>query len=130
MYKDESNIFSKRLREEREELGLMQKEMANKLSLPANTYNGYETGKRSPALDVVRHIADTLDISTDYLLGRTNIKINISNITEKELIKKLNPSDDMKEILDIFSELDDDSKNKALKIAKLFLDEQNTKNKE
>ncbi|MBH9822411.1 helix-turn-helix domain-containing protein, partial [Clostridioides difficile] len=53
MYKDESNIFSKRLREEREELGLMQKEMANKLSLPANTYNGYETGKRSPALDVV-----------------------------------------------------------------------------
>ncbi|MBT2156552.1 helix-turn-helix domain-containing protein [Clostridioides difficile] len=94
--------------------------MANKLSLPANTYNGYETGKRSPALDVVRHIADTLDISTDYLLGRTNIKINISNITEKELIKKLNPSDDMKEILDIFSELDDDSKNKALKIAKLF----------
>lgn len=130
MYKDESNIFSKRLREEREELGLMQKEMANKLSLPANTYNGYETGKRNPALDVVRHIADTLDISTDYLLGRTNIKINISNITEKELIKKLNPSDDMKEILDIFSELDDDSKNKALKIAKLFLEEQNTKNKE
>lgn len=69
---DEKLIFSTRLRHERERLGLMQKEMAQKLDIPPNTYNGYETGKRSPNLEVAKHISDTLDISVDYLLGRTD----------------------------------------------------------
>ncbi|MGX4600292.1 helix-turn-helix domain-containing protein [Faecalimicrobium sp. JNUCC 81] len=69
---DEKLIFSNRLRQERERLGLMQKDMAQKLDVPPNTYNGYETGKRSPNLEVAKHISDTLDISLDYLLGRTN----------------------------------------------------------
>lgn len=69
---DEKLIFPTRLRHERERLGLMQKEMAQKLDIPPNTYNGYETGKRSPNLEVAKHISDTLDISVDYLLGRTN----------------------------------------------------------
>ncbi|MDU1252906.1 MAG: helix-turn-helix transcriptional regulator [Peptostreptococcaceae bacterium] len=67
-----NNIFSKRLRLEREKLGLKQKEMANKLCIPPTTYNGYETGNRMPALDVARDIADALNVTTDYLLGRTN----------------------------------------------------------
>lgn len=69
---DEKLIFATRLRQEREELGLMQKEMAQKLNIPSNTYNGYETGKRSPNLEVAKQISDALDISVDYLLGRTN----------------------------------------------------------
>lgn len=69
---DEKLIFSIRLRHERERLGLMQKEMAQKLDIPPNTYNGYETGKRNPNLEVAKHISDTLDISVDYLLGRTD----------------------------------------------------------
>lgn len=71
---DEKLIFATRLRQEREELGLMQKEMAQKLNIPSNTYNGYETGKRSPNLEVAKQISDALDISVDYLLGRTDIK--------------------------------------------------------
>ena len=69
---EEKLIFANRLRQERERLGLMQKEMAQKLEIPPNTYNGYETGKRSPNLEVARHISDTLEISVDYLLGRTD----------------------------------------------------------
>lgn len=69
---EEKLIFANRLRQEREQLGLMQKEMAQKLDIPSNTYNGYETGKRSPNLEVAKHISDTLNISVDYLLGRTD----------------------------------------------------------
>ncbi|MCC3864174.1 helix-turn-helix domain-containing protein [Terrisporobacter petrolearius] len=46
--------------------------MAEKLNIPANTYNGYETGKRSPSLEVTKEIADFLEVSVDYLLGRTD----------------------------------------------------------
>lgn len=83
---EEKLTFANRLREERERLGLMQKEMAQKLEIPPNTYNGYETGKRSPSLEVARHIADTLEISVDYLLGRTDER----NITKEKT--KLDPS--------------------------------------
>lgn len=65
-------MFATRLRIERESLGLKQKEMADKLNIPANTYNGYETGKRSPSLEVTKEIADFLEVSVDYLLGRTD----------------------------------------------------------
>ncbi|MDY2734712.1 helix-turn-helix domain-containing protein [Intestinibacter sp.] len=76
-------IFSKRLRTEREKLGLKQKEMAEKLNMPSNTYNGYETGKRIPALDVASNIADALNVTTDYLLGREE-KTQQSTLNQKD----------------------------------------------
>ena len=100
---DEKLIFPTRLRHERERLGLMQKEMAQKLDIPPNTYNGYETGKRSPNLEVAKHISDTLDISVDYLLGRTNER-NLKKEKTKldESIKtiaahRVNPYEDISE---------------------------------
>ncbi len=97
---DEKLIFSIRLRHERERLGLMQKEMAQKLDIPPNTYNGYETGKRNPNLEVAKHISDTLDISVDYLLGRTELdpgvktiaahRININEDLPDDAIEKIN----------------------------------------
>ena len=90
-----NNIFSKRLRSERERVGLKQKEMANKLCIPPTTYNGYETGNRMPALDVARDIADALDVTTDYLLGRTDErKLNVKD--EKSIQK------DLKDIINDF----------------------------
>ena len=79
---EDKSIFANRLRKERENLGLMQKEMAKKLDIPPNTYNGYETGKRSPNLEVAKHISDTLNISVDYLLGRTDER-NLNKETPK-----------------------------------------------
>lgn len=78
--------FYERLRMEREELGLKQKEMAEKLKLPANTYNGYETGKRQPSLEVVAEISNILEVSTDYLLGRSDIRTpNVESNKEQKL---------------------------------------------
>lgn len=88
-------IFAKKLREEREHLGLMQKEMAEKLNLPPNTYNGYETGKRSPSLEIATQIADALNVSADYLLGRTDNR----NLTVKDE-KSINKEKDIEKIID------------------------------
>ncbi|MFI3211482.1 MAG: helix-turn-helix transcriptional regulator [Peptostreptococcaceae bacterium] len=70
------NGFSYMLRIEREKLGITQKQMSEKLNLPPTTYNGYETGKRSPHLDIVRDIAEVLNISVDYLLSIDQMKLN------------------------------------------------------
>lgn len=101
--------FEDRLRRERELLGLKQKDIALKLDLPTNTYNGYETGKRSPSLDVTAQIADALGISVDYLLGRTNIK-------------RFNaPSDKLNNILELLNELDESKIEKIETIIKNIL---------
>lgn len=68
------SIFSDRLRTARENANYNQKEFAEKVNIAANTYNGYETGNRMPNLEIVSLLADALDVSVDYLLGRTNIK--------------------------------------------------------
>ena len=78
--------FADKLRKERELLGLKQKEMALKLNLPTNTYNGYETGKRTPSLEVTAHIADMLGVSVDFLLGRAD-KVDAVTTTTKKPFK-------------------------------------------
>lgn len=64
--------FSQRLRECREEKGLKQKELAELINMPANTFNGYETGKRSPSIDLVQDLSRVLNVSPNYLLGYSN----------------------------------------------------------
>jgi len=66
-------IFSKRLKEERECAKLTQKDMAQMLGIILSTYQGYEslgTRHREPDLEMIVKIADVLNTTTDYLLGR------------------------------------------------------------
>nr|WP_300856840.1 helix-turn-helix domain-containing protein [uncultured Clostridium sp.] len=111
---------------QREELGLKQKEMAEKLKLPANTYNGYETGKRQPSLEVVAEISNILEVSTDYLLGRSNIK-NPQCSTYKKTEQHL--TDDEKNILNLYKKLNDKDKAKVEGIMENKIDEYKTDKK-
>lgn len=63
-------MFNKRLREMRMERGFTQQNMADKINVALRSYQCYETGTRSPNLDMLVSIADVLNISTDYLLCR------------------------------------------------------------
>ena len=63
-------MFNKRLRKMRMKRGFTQQVMADKLQISLNAYQKYEQAERSPSLDCLVRIADTLDVSIDYLLGR------------------------------------------------------------
>lgn len=67
-------ILPRRLRTMREEHGYLQKFVADKLGIKSNTLSGYENGTRTPDPTMLSNIADLYNVSTDYLLGRTNIK--------------------------------------------------------
>lgn len=60
------------LKELRKRQGLTQQEMADALNMSRENYNRYETGKRSPSLEVLIEIADHFSVSLDYLVGRTS----------------------------------------------------------
>ena len=63
-------MFNKRLRKMRMKRNLTQQNMADAINVALRSYQCYETGTRTPSYDLLVHIADTLDVSIDYLLGR------------------------------------------------------------
>jgi transcriptional regulator with XRE-family HTH domain len=64
------DIFPDRLRAAREYRGLSQSQLAEKAGLQPSAISHFETGARKPSFDNLRLLADTLDVTTDYLLGR------------------------------------------------------------
>ncbi len=64
-------VLGERLRIAREWRRLTQAGLGAKLNLSHSTINRYESGLRSPPSETLKRLADTLGVSTDYLLGRT-----------------------------------------------------------
>lgn len=63
------------IRNLREDNDKTQQELADYLHIKQTTYSKYELGKINIPVEVFVKLADYYDVSTDYLLGRTNKKI-------------------------------------------------------
>ena len=73
--------FAARLKQIRICKGLMQKDVYESLGIPNNTYSNYENDKREPDFKTLVRIADFLDVSADYLLGREK-KMNLNSCSD------------------------------------------------
>lgn len=67
-----TDLFPERLRAAREQRGLNQGELAKRSKLQASAISHFETGARKPSFDNLRRLADALQITTDYLIGRVD----------------------------------------------------------
>lgn len=74
--------FSGRLRLLREQSHMGQKELALKLGFSIGTISNYEKEVHSPNLDTLCRIADCFDVTTDYLLGRTDCKDSLNPLEQ------------------------------------------------
>ena len=63
-----------RLKLLREERGLFQKDIATLLSVSIPAVNQYESGKRDMSTETVVKLAEYFGVSTDYLLGKSDIR--------------------------------------------------------
>ena len=64
--------FAERLQTARQQRKLTQKEVAAHLNMTERSYQHYEGGTRRPNFEVLVSLADFLNVSTDYLLGRVD----------------------------------------------------------
>ena len=53
----------------REQMGLTQSKLAKKLDISRSSVNNWEMGLTSPSTKIIIELANTFDVSTDYLLG-------------------------------------------------------------
>jgi transcriptional regulator with XRE-family HTH domain len=68
-----SEIFQERLKTARDGLRKWsQSELAARAGLPPSSIAHFETGSRKPSFDTLRRLANALEVTTDYLLGRTD----------------------------------------------------------
>lgn len=73
-----------RIRESRAAANLTMKQLGAMVGVSESTVSLYETGKRQPDNETLVRIADVLDVSIDYLLGRAAAK-ELPAVTDGEL---------------------------------------------
>ena len=67
-----SEIFKKRLKAARSLREWSQSELGERTRMPPSSVAHFETGSRKPSFDTLRRLANALDVTTDYLLGRVD----------------------------------------------------------
>lgn len=83
-------IFAQRLRHVREKLrGLTQSQLAEKTGLPSTSISHFENaeGTRKPSFDNLRRLAKALEVTTDYLIGRSDDSVGAT--INKELYRNV-----------------------------------------
>ena len=80
--------FSERLKDLRKQAGLTQVGVAEKLGISQPAYASWERGVKKPTQDNLVKIAQTLNVSVDYLVGNSEEKADeLDNI---ELLFRMN----------------------------------------
>jgi transcriptional regulator with XRE-family HTH domain len=67
-----SDIFKERLRAARDLRGYSQGVLAERARMPPTSIAHFEAGSRKPSFDTLRRLANALEVTTDYLLGRVD----------------------------------------------------------
>jgi len=65
-------IIAKRLKDFREELGISQKKIAEKIGITQTSVYRYENDLADPSTKALLWYADYFDVSLDYIFGRTD----------------------------------------------------------
>ncbi|RSD21053.1 helix-turn-helix domain-containing protein [Mesobacillus subterraneus] len=89
-------MLSKRLRMARKAKDYTQEKLASLVSTKKTTISNYETGYSSPSNEMLNDLADVLEVSTDYLLGRTDEPTKV--IVQKE-VEKQDEEDELEKLL-------------------------------
>ncbi|KAF1342940.1 helix-turn-helix transcriptional regulator [Bacillus subtilis] len=74
-------FLGNRIQNAREARGLKPSQVADKVKVTRSTYSLYESENRTPSLETFIRIAETLNVSADYLLG---LKEEMTSLNEEE----------------------------------------------
>lgn len=83
------NGLPERLRDMRERLSYSQRDVARRLSVSPSLISGYETGERTPSVEVLLQLSYLYKCSVDFLLGKGRedmvLKIPIDKMTPNQI---------------------------------------------
>ena len=77
-------MFNNRLREVRMSKGLTQEKLSEIVGVSLRNYQYYEQGKHVPSFEVLIALANALEVSIDYLVGRDEYTSNNNEKTSNQ----------------------------------------------
>ena len=107
-FRKEKTMFSERLKSLRIQHNLTQKQIAEFLGTSQPSYQNWEKGTRKPSRNTIQKLADFFNVSTDYLLGKTDfpdldLEIDIDNAIDNSVAYDGTPiTDNDREIIKNF----------------------------
>ena len=117
--------LGKRLKSEREKRTWSQKRVAGKIGITNTVLSNYERDYRDPDTDTLTKLAELYEVSTDYLLGRTDSSqpLNTVTIAGQEInlsIEELRVFEELRKHPIMFSDLALDPEAKVKELIKLY----------
>ena len=100
---DIKKIVGMRINDALAQSGMLQKDLAKVLDVTDNTISYFCKGSRSPQLEQLPKIAEALNISTDYLLGMTQVKS--PSIDTQAIVAKTGLSEKNVELMEYFQSI-------------------------
>lgn len=85
--------FGKRLLDARKRKGISQDELAKHLGTKGPAIGRYERDEMKPSIEAAAKMAELLDVSLDYLVGKTDVLIDGKVMNRIIEIQKLSPED-------------------------------------
>ena len=79
-------MVGKRIKEVRKSKKLLQAELGALVGTSGDIIGRYERGKMSPSIETTVKIAEALEVSVDYLVGKIDIELNNEMIYRLEKI--------------------------------------------
>ena len=86
-----------KIKRRRKAMKLSQGELADRVGINATHLSRLETGKYLPSVDVLKKVADVLDVSADYLLSDDDLEPADVTICNKTLAERLRLLDSLDE---------------------------------
>jgi len=111
--------FGKRLAAARTTKGLTKEKLGKVVGVHHSQIGRYEKGEASPSAEVLKKMANALDVSTDFLMNGTTADLAAESITDKTLINQFNR----------ITELSEENKIIVSKLIDAFLFQQEMKQK-
>lgn len=92
-------MFSERIKELRNSLGINQVEFGRKLHVTKQCISNWENGNIQPSIDMLIKIAETFSVNTDYLLGLSDkCTLDAEGLTNEQILHIRSIIDDLKKL--------------------------------
>lgn len=95
-------MINENIRIFRKEFNMTQKQLADLLSIAANTIGMYEQGRREPDIETIQKLADIFNVTTDQLFGRSIRQEQVTKLPDYA------PSPELEKIWTLYEKLDSD----------------------
>jgi transcriptional regulator with XRE-family HTH domain len=104
--------FDKRLSELRKAKKISQEELAKQVGVHTNVMGRYERDEVKPSIDIAMKLAEALEVSLDFLVGKADLQLDKDILAQIQTIQRL-PEQDREHILFTLNAMLRDAKARA-----------------